>query len=89
MMMVGVIYSLLFWNLPDNHPRTQFSTLQLTPFMQLLKPLMHWPSLHPNRICDPPSSHRRKLGLTNYSKNIVISEPNYWSFFNHFTTGLL
>ncbi|WP_227380911.1 hypothetical protein [Haladaptatus halobius] len=57
--------------------------------MQLLEPLMYWPSFHPNRISDPPSSHRRKLGLTNHSKNIVISDPNYWSFLDYFAAVFL
>ncbi|WP_423747259.1 hypothetical protein V5735_23885 (plasmid) [Haladaptatus sp. SPP-AMP-3] len=33
--------------------------------MQLLESLMHWPPFHRNRICDPPSGHRRKLGHRN------------------------
>ncbi|WP_345411160.1 hypothetical protein [Haladaptatus pallidirubidus] len=57
--------------------------------MKLFEPLMYWPTLTRNRICDPPSGHCRKLRLTNLPQNIVISDPNYWSFFNHFTTGLL
>ncbi len=83
------IYSFLLRNPPDNHPRTQFPTLQCILFMQPLEPLMYWPPFHCNRICDPPSSHSWKLGLTNHSKNIVISDPNYWSFFNYSATGLL
>ncbi|WP_458190952.1 hypothetical protein [Haladaptatus sp. NG-WS-4] len=41
--------------------------------MQLLEPLMNWPPFHFNRICNPPSGHRRKLGLMNHPKNIVIT----------------
>ncbi|WP_150123209.1 hypothetical protein [Haladaptatus sp. R4] len=41
--------------------------------MQLLEPLVHWPPLHLHRICDPPSGNRRKLGLTNHPKHIVIA----------------
>ncbi|WP_266083060.1 hypothetical protein [Haladaptatus caseinilyticus] len=41
--------------------------------MQLLEPLMHWPPFHLHRICNPPSSHCWKFGLTNHAKKIAIS----------------
>ncbi|WP_231189145.1 hypothetical protein [Haladaptatus sp. DYF46] len=41
--------------------------------MKFLEPLMYWPPLHLDCICNPPSSHRWKLGLTNHSKKIVIT----------------
>ncbi|SIR88330.1 hypothetical protein SAMN05421858_4314 [Haladaptatus litoreus] len=57
--------------------------------MQLLEPLMDWPPFHCNRICNPPSGHCRKLGFTNHSKNLVISDPNCWLLFHHSDIYLL
>ncbi|SIR89088.1 hypothetical protein SAMN05421858_4388 [Haladaptatus litoreus] len=44
--------------------------------MQLLEPLVHWPSLHLHRICDPPSAvNANRLSIISYqshSENCVI-----------------
>jgi len=81
-------FPLFFGNRPDNNPRAQFPTFQLTPFMKLFEPLMHWPPLHRNRICDPPSSHRWKLGLTNLLEiSSLVIRISVLS--NLFATGLL